>query len=166
VRVLKYIVTFLIFFLLWVIWSGVFDAWHLSLGVISCILVTYISHDLLFEREKFQKKDITETIRFIKYIPWLIYQIVLANVHVAKVALHPKMNDLIDPHIIRFKTKLKKDMSLVTFANSITLTPGTITILIRDGYYFVHALDKKVAADLPGEMEERVAHIFMEDQDG
>jgi multicomponent Na+:H+ antiporter subunit E len=143
-----------------------FDAWHLSLGVISCIIVTYISHDLLFEREKFQKKDITETIRFIKYIPWLIYQIVLANVHVAKVALHPRMNDLIDPHIIRFKTKLKRDISLVTFANSITLTPGTITILIRDGYYFVHALDMKVAGDLPGEMEERVAHIFMEDQDG
>jgi len=120
----------------------------------------------MFEREKFQKKDITETIRFIKYLPWLIYQIVLANVHVAKVALHPKMNDLIDPHIIRFKTKLKRDISLVTFANSITLTPGTITILIRDGYYLVHSLDMKVAGDLPGEMEERVAHIFMEDQDG
>jgi multicomponent Na+:H+ antiporter subunit E len=85
---------------------------------------------------------------------------------VAKVALHPKMNDLIDPHIIRFKTKLKRDISLVTFANSITLTPGTITILIRDGYYFVHSLDMQVAGDLPGEMEERVAHIFMEDQDG
>jgi multicomponent Na+:H+ antiporter subunit E len=148
------------------IWSGLFDAWHLSLGVISCIIVTYISHDLLFEREKFQKKDITETIRFIKYIPWLLYQIVLANVHVAKVSLHPRMNDLIDPHIIKFKTKLKRDMSLVTFANSITLTPGTITILIRDEYYFVHALDMKVAGDLPGEMEERVAHIFMEDHDG
>lgn len=163
---MRYIITFLIFFILWMIWSGVFDAWHLSLGVISCILVTYMSHDLLFEREKFQKKDITETIRFIKYLPWLIYQIVLANIHVAKVALHPKMNDLIDPHIIRFKTKLKRDISLVTFANSITLTPGTITILIRDGYYFVHSLDMKVAGDLPGEMEERVAHIFMEDQDG
>jgi multicomponent Na+:H+ antiporter subunit E len=85
---------------------------------------------------------------------------------VAKLALHPRMNDLIDPHIIRFKTKLRKDMSLVTFANSITLTPGTITILIRDGYYFVHAIDMKVAGDLPGEMEERVGHVFMEDSDG
>lgn len=163
---MKYIVTFLIFFLLWIIWSGVFDAWHLSLGVISCAIVTYISHDLLFERERFQKKDITETLRFIKYIPWLLYQIVLSNIHVAKVALHPKMKDLIDPHIIKFKTKLKKDLSLVTFANSITLTPGTITILIRDEYYYVHALDVKVAEGLPGEMEEKVAHIFMEDHNG
>ena len=163
---LKYFVTFLIFFFLWMIWSGMFDAWHLSLGVISCALVTYMSHDLLFQREKFQKKDLTEAGRFIKYIPWLIYQIVLANIHVVKLVLNPRMNDLIDPHIIRFKTKLKKDMSLVTFANSITLTPGTITILIRDGYYFVHAVDMKVAGDLPGEMEERVGHVFMEDSDG
>jgi multicomponent Na+:H+ antiporter subunit E len=163
---MRYIITFLIFFTFWVIWSGLFDAWHLSLGVISCALVTYISHDLLFQREKFQKKDITETIRFIKYIPWLLYQIVLANVHVVKLVLNPEMKDLIDPHIIRFKTKLKKDMSLVTFANSITLTPGTITLLIRDGYYFVHAVDMKVAGDLPGEMEERVGHIFMEGEDG
>ncbi len=84
----------------------------------------------------------------------------------AKLVLNPNMNDLIDPHIIRFKTKLKKDMSLVTFANSITLTPGTITILIRDGYYLVHAIDMTVAGDLPGEMEERVGHIFMEGEDG
>jgi multicomponent Na+:H+ antiporter subunit E len=152
--------------LFWVIWSGLFDAWHLSLGVISCIFVTYISHDLLFQREKFQKKDLAETIRFIKYIPWLLYQIVLANVHVAKLVLNPNMNDLIDPHIIRFKTKLKKDMSLVTFANSITLTPGTITLLIRDGYYLVHSIDMNVAGDLPGEMEDRVGHIFMEGEDG
>ena len=160
---MKYIITFLIFFIVWIIWSGVFDAWHLSLGIISCVLVTYMSHDLLFGHEKLSAKNITIAIRFTTYLPWLIYQIVLANIHVAKVALHPRMNNLIDPHIIRFKTKLQRDISLVTFANSITLTPGTITILIRDGYYFVHALDMKVAGDLPGDMEEKIGHIFMED---
>lgn len=163
---MRYVITFIIFFSFWVIWSGVFDAWHLSLGVISCAIVTYISHDLLFQREKFRKKDITEVFRFIKYIIWLLYQIVLANLHMAKISLHPKMKDLIDPHIIRFKTKLKKDISLVTFANSITLTPGTITILIRDGYYYVHAIDMKVAEGLPGDMEEKVAHIFIDKEDG
>jgi len=160
---MRYIITFLIFFSIWIIWSGIFDAFHISLGVISCILVTYMSHDLLFERERFHKEHMIEVIRFIKYIPWLLYQIVLANIHVAYLALHPRMNSLIDPHIIRFKTKLKNDLSLVTFANSITLTPGTITVLIKDGYYYVHAIDMKVAGDLPGEMEERVGHIFMED---
>ncbi len=160
---MRYIVTFLILFTVWVTWSGLFDAWHLSLGIISCAIVTYISHDFLFERGKLSTKNITIAIRFIKYLPWLLYQIILANIHVARLALHPRMNDIIDPHVIRFKTKLKKEMSLVTFANSITLTPGTITVLIRDGYYYVHAIDMFVAESLPGEMEERVGYIFMED---
>lgn len=161
---LKYVVTFLILFTFWVIWSGVFDAWHLSLGIISCIFITYISHDLIFEDKKLSTKNIIIAIRFTKYLLWLFYQIVLSNIHIAKLALHPRMKDYIDPHIIRFKTKLRKDFSLVTFANSIILTPGTITVLIREGQYFVHAIDAFVAEGLPGEMEERVSHIFMEDQ--
>lgn len=163
---MRYVITFIILFVHWIIWSGIFDAYHLSLGVISCVIVTYTSHSLLFERKQFSTHHITETIRFIKYLFWLFYQIILANIHVMKLALSPRMPELIDPHIIRFKTKLKKDISLVTYANSITLTPGTITILIREGHYYVHALDMKVAGDLPGEMEERVGHIFLEDRHG
>lgn len=58
---------------------------------------------------------------------------------------------------------MESDISLVALANSITLTPGTITIDIKDGVYYVHAISKKVAEDLmTGEMEDRIAHIFME----
>lgn len=160
---MRYIITFIILFSCWIIWSGIFDAWHLTLGVISCSLVTYMSSDLLFKREKFVSKDRVEVIRFIKYIPWLLYQIILANFHVAKLVLNPKMP--IQPSLITFPTKLKKGISLLTFANSITLTPGTITADIRgEGYYVVHAIDRTVADDLlSGEMENRVAHIFEED---
>jgi len=85
----------------------------------------------------------------------------LANIHVAALALNPKMP--IDPKIITFKTKLESDVSWVTLANSITLTPGTVTVDIKDGVFYVHALSKKVADDLnTGEMEDRVAHIYME----
>ena len=158
---IKYIITFFIFFLNWVIWSGMFDAFHLSLGVISCLLVIYMSHDILFTREKFTSKHLIEVIRFIKYIPWLLYKIVLSNIYVARLVMNPKMP--IDPQLIRFKSKLKKDVSLVTFATSITLTPGTITADIKEGEFCVHCISKKVADDLPGEMENRVAYIFMED---
>jgi len=160
---MRYIITFIILFSCWIIWSGVFDAWHLSLGVISCFIVTYISNDLLFQREKFGSKDRVEVIRFIKYLPWLMYQIILANIHVAYLVLSFKTP--IQPSLITFPTKLKKGISLLTFANSITLTPGTITADIRGGgFYVVHALDRKVADDLlTGDMENRVAHIFEED---
>lgn len=158
---MRYFVLFSILFLHWIIWSGKFDAFHLSLGVISCALVTFMSHDLYFKRKKVSSKILVEAVRFIKYVPWLFYQIVLSNIHVASLVLSPSMP--IDPKMIRYKTRLKSDISLATFANSITLTPGTITADIHEGEFYVHALSKKVADDLmTGEMEDKVAYIFEE----
>ena len=159
---MRYILTFLILFLHWIIWSGMLDAFHLSLGVISCIIVTFMSHDFLFKRKRFTATLFAEGFRFFLYIPWLIYQIMLSNIHVAKLVLNPEMP--INPKMIRYKSKLKKELSLATFANSITLTPGTITADIVDGEYYVHCLDQKVADDLmSGDMEKKVAHVFLED---
>ncbi len=149
-----------ILFVFWMLLSGQFDAFHLTLGVICCIIVAYLFHDLLFANVRVGDMRVVAA-RFIAYIPWLIQQIVLANIHVASVVLRPRMP--IDPQILTFKTKLETDISTVTLANSITLTPGTITMDIKDGVFYVHALDQKVADDLnAGDMEDRVAHIFME----
>lgn len=157
---LNVIATFLILFGFWVLLSGKYDFFHLTLGVICSLLVAFLNHDLLFANARVGDAKVIFQ-RFIAYIPWLLYQIVSSNIHVALVAL--SKNKPIDPRIIRFKTKLESDISWVTLANSITLTPGTITMDIKDGEFFVHALDKKVADDLnAGEMEDRVAHVFME----
>jgi multicomponent Na+:H+ antiporter subunit E len=158
---LNFLATFTLLFAFWMILSGFFDLFHLSLGVICCALVSYASHDLLFTESNLRKRHITGK-NFVFYIPWLIYQIYLANVHVVYLVWHPKMP--IDPKIIRFKTKWQGDLVLVTMANSITLTPGTITLDIRDGEYYVHALSKKVADDLlGGEMQDRVGRIYGEE---
>jgi multicomponent Na+:H+ antiporter subunit E len=155
--------TFVILYVFWIVISGRFDYFHLSLGIIACAIVAHASHDLLFKGKETQKVH-TQIIRFVRYLPWHIYQIVLAGLYVTYLALHPRMSMVIDPHIMKFKTKLKKDLSLMTFGNSITLTPGTITVLIKEGDFYVHAIDRKVAEDLlTGEMEDKVAHVFMED---
>jgi multicomponent Na+:H+ antiporter subunit E len=159
---MSFVATFIVLFLFWVFISGQLDWWHLSWGVLSCVIVAAISHDLLFKDIR-SKNRVKETTLFIAYIPWLLYQIIRANIYIAYLALHPKMKQLIDPHIIKFKTILKKDLARVTFANSITLTPGTITVLIKDDHFFVHAIDKQVAESLPGKMEQRIAGIYMED---
>lgn len=161
-EVLSFLATFaLLFFPFWIPLSGFFDVFHLSIGVGCCALVAYISHDLLFVNVRVGDMR-TIVKRFFAYIPWLIYQIYLASVHVLKIVFKPKMP--INPQIIRFKTKLQTDISVVTFANSITLTPGTITVDIKDGEFYVHAIDEEVAYDLlyGGEMEDRVAHVYME----
>jgi multicomponent Na+:H+ antiporter subunit E len=158
---MAFVVTFFILFIFWVFMSGQLDWWHLSWGVLSCTLVAAISHDFLFKHIK-SKGMMKEGVLFIAYVPWLLYQIVRANIYIAYLVLHPRMPQLIDPHIIKFKTTLKKDLARVTFANSITLTPGTITVLIKDDHFFVHAIDTKVAESLPGAMEQRIAKIYRE----
>jgi len=153
--------TFLIMFAFWILLSGKFDLFHMTLGVISSILVAAFSGDLLFE-EKNRRGRLAETWRFLCYIPWLLYEIVISTIHVTFLALHPRIRSVIDPTIVTFKTKLDKDISRVTLANSITLTPGTITVLMQGSEYCVHALSRKAAEGLPGDMEDRVARIFKE----
>jgi multicomponent Na+:H+ antiporter subunit E len=100
---------------------------------------------------------------FLRYIPWLLLQIFLSARHLLYLSFHPRMLDLIDPNIVRFRSKLKSDLAQIAFANSITLTPGTITIYVnfhRD--FSVHAIDRFSGDSLPGEMEEHIASAFGE----
>ncbi len=158
----SFFITFIILFVIWLLLSGKFDLFHISLGIISCALVSFFSSDLLFPSLKLKGLPIL-WLRFIKYIPWLLYQIFLANIHVLYLTFHPRMMELIDPRIIKFKSRLKSDMSLVTFANSITLTPGTITVNVSiDGDFKVHAIDRASGDPLPGEMEKQIGKAFGE----
>ena len=158
-----FFLTFIIMFVVWIFLSGKFDSFHLSLGLISCAIVSYLSADLLFP-SSVTKGLFGQWLRFIKYIPWLLIQIVKASLHVTYLVFHPRMMDLIDPRIIKFQSKLTSDLALVTFANSITLTPGTITVYVSvDGDFKVHSIDKASGDPLPGEMEARISETFGED---
>jgi multicomponent Na+:H+ antiporter subunit E len=157
-----FVVTFIIMFGLWVLLSGHFDSFHLTLGLISCGIVSFLSSDLLFPSPKIRGL-LPQWARFVRYIPWLMLEIIKANLHVTYLVFHPRMMELIDPRIIKFRSKLKSDLALVTFANSITLTPGTITVAVSiDGDFKVHAIDKASGDPLPGAMEENIARTFGE----
>jgi multicomponent Na+:H+ antiporter subunit E len=151
-------------FAFWIVLSGKFDLFHLTLGVISSALVAWMSSDLLFI-ERPPKWRLAGVWRFFLYVPWVLKEILLSTLHVAWLALHPAMKKKIAPRIVTFKTHLKSDLARIILANSITLTPGTITIRIEDDIFTVHALSDKVAAGLPGEMEDRIARIFTEERD-
>ncbi len=158
---MAFVATFLVLVSFWIFMSGLFDIWHFGLGLLSCALVAYMSSDLLFKKFRSGKR-LKESAAFIAYLPWLFYQIYLANIYVVKVALSPNLSNKIHPHIVKFKTKLKSEMAITTFANSITLTPGTITVHIEGDSFYVHALDTTLAGSLPGEMEEKIAKIYGE----
>ncbi len=156
----SFILTFCIMALFWVLFSGKFDAFHISLGIASCLIVSALNHRFLFT-SGVRIRLIIHWVRFIGYIPWLFYQIFLANLHVLYLVFHPRMLELIDPKIIQFNSKLKNDVPRTTFAKSITLTPGTITVHVSVmGKYSVHCIDDKSGESLPGEMEERIEKVF------
>lgn len=158
-----YVAMFFIMLAVWCVMSGKFDALHLGLGVVSSALVSYFSVDLLFAKS-LSGKSIRGAYGFLAYLPWLLYEIFLSAVHMMYLSFHPRMLELIDPQVIRFRSRLKGDLAKVTFANSITLTPGTITVYVNyHGDFSVHAINRFSGESLPGEMERRIARAFGEE---
>ena len=157
-----HLLTFLVMFAMWLIFSGRFDAFHLILGIFSCAIVTLLSGDLLFPVTPDRRLPIV-WLRYVGYIPWLLFQIFLANLHVLYLVFHPRMRELFVPQIIEFDTRLSSDVARTTFANSITLTPGTITVNVTAiGKFSVHCIDTDSGKPLPGKMEAKIAKVFDE----
>jgi multicomponent Na+:H+ antiporter subunit E len=140
----------------WLLMSGVYIPLIISLGVISVLLVLYIAHRMdLYDRETFpfHLKGWV-----FGYWGWLAKEIFKANIDVAKIVLAPTMP--ISPRVVRVKATQKTDLGLVIFANSITLTPGTVTIDIEGDEMIVHALSQDLADGvLNGDMDGRVTAL-------
>jgi multicomponent Na+:H+ antiporter subunit E len=165
IKIMPPIFTFFVMLAFWTALSGKFDLFHLGMGVFSSGLVAWLSHDLLFEgHTRKLGATLIEIACFVRYLVWLFGQIVLANFHIAGLALslYPKKH--LDPHIIKFRTSLKTNFARFVLANSITLTPGTVSVRIEDDVFYVHAITRRSSADLAGpkagEMERWVAWVF------
>lgn len=152
---------FILLLLTWVVLSGQFDPLHLSLGVAASLLVAWISREVAWEDPSpSPRRGLRHFRNLLGYLGWLLGQIVQANLHVFRLAFQPI--EALDPRIVRFRTRLKKDFSRFVLATSITLTPGTITVRLEGDEFVVHAISERMARGLPGEMEERVARVFEE----
>ncbi|HSL61883.1 MAG TPA: Na+/H+ antiporter subunit E [Desulfotignum sp.] len=158
---LSFFATFVLMFATWIVLSGNFEPLLIGLGLLSSLAVAWFFHDLLFAGVTMKHTRVF--VRFCRYVPWLIAEIIKANFHILFLVFHPRMHQLIDPHIVQFQTGLKSDIAITTLANAITLTPGTVTITANaDGGFKVHAIDRPSSQALPGAMQERVAHIYGE----
>lgn len=150
-----YVVTFIISMAFWFALAGIPDFVSLTLGIISSIFVSLISGKFLFGNTDNVKKFILRAPRMIGYFFFYLKDITLANIDVAYRVLHPKMP--IDPCIIEYETKLKSDFGITVAANSITITPGTVTVDIVNGKLFVHAIVPELAESIvDGELDSRI----------
>ncbi|MBI5237230.1 MAG: Na+/H+ antiporter subunit E [Deltaproteobacteria bacterium] len=155
---MSFILTFIIMLIFWILLSGEFNLILLISAVFASLFVAYISRDLLIGDADI-RAGVIRIWRTLKYLPWLLWQILLSNIDLVYRTLHPKMP--IDPCVVKFDTSLRTDIGITILANSITLTPGTVTVdATRDGAFMVHAIAKEPAESLlAGEMQQRVDGI-------
>jgi multicomponent Na+:H+ antiporter subunit E len=143
----------------WLLWSGYLKPDLLAYGALSCAVVVGICLRLrILDRESL---SINLMARLALYIPWLLWEIVKSNLSVAKIILSPRLS--IQPQLVMVPASQKTAVGQVIYANSITLTPGTISLDLRGGWVTVHALaDANVENLREGEMNRRVCRVEVE----
>ncbi|MCS7206746.1 MAG: Na+/H+ antiporter subunit E [Dehalococcoidia bacterium] len=154
----------------WLALSGRVRLPYLAFGVVAVAIVLLLNREVFslrgpVGRPTTLRKALTIAGRWIGYGGWLLYSIALANVQVAYVVLHPRMP--LRPALLRFRVPRLRETAQVVLANSITLTPGTVTADLQDGQFTVHTLMPSLAGALvAGEMPRRVAALFGDSVEG
>ncbi len=134
---------YVLFLVLWIIFNANFT-WEIFFigAILSAALYWFVCKFMEYS----PKKDLQGFLQLgkaIKYIVILVVEIIKANWQVIYFILTSKYE--VEPKLVKFKTDLKKDSSKAILANSITLTPGTITVTLTGNEYVVHCLDKELA---------------------
>lgn len=135
----------------WLVWSGLYKPLLLTLGFLSCLLCVYLANRMGFFRR-------LAIVRIMAQLPgywvWLLKEVVASSWDVARTILHPRMP--ISPTVVEIDTGTDNQAIQVILANSITLSPGTVTLDLHKGKLKVHCLTRAGAeALLAGEAQRR-----------
>ena len=144
---------FITLMIVWLLWSGHYAGLVIAFGVASCLLVALIARKMKIDDA--EGVPVHLFLRLLTYAPWLFWAILKSNIDVAVRILKPSLP--ISPRIFKVKTSQKTDLGRVIYANSITLTPGTVSLDLDGDEITVHALTRESAEDLEtGLMDARV----------
>jgi len=153
----KKFISLLLFFIIWIGLTGVkSDLMYIFFAILTPALVYYFAQKLSL----LPKKPNIDLLKSIKYFLWLIGEIIKSSISVSKIAWRRNINiyPLLEPIISRQNTEL----GVVIYANSITLTPGTVTLSTEDNKLLVHALDIRFMRDLQdGTMDKKIEGIII-----
>jgi len=159
------LLSFLSLMVFWLIMSGFFDIVHITYGIISVGAVLAINFKLKSHHFFEDEMDDLLHLRFVNvilYIPWILLQILKSGFHVAFIILKPSTP--IQPAIVRFRVDLPSAHARMILGNSITLTPGTLTIDIKGDEFIVHAISKNsYEGIINDEMPRKVRGLFLKD---
>lgn len=134
---------YLLYFLLWMIFNGDVTLEICILGIIIAgVIFAFTCKFMDYSIEK-EKHNLKKIFSFLKYICILVIEIVKANFAVIHMILSER--EEIEPALVSFESDMKTPAGQALLANAITLTPGTITVLLQDSRYVVHCLDESLA---------------------
>jgi len=150
------ILLLLVLFVSWLVLSGHYTPLLIGLGVLSCFLVLWLCRRMdIIDKESVFFHVVPG---LIMYIPWLFLEIVKSNLDVARRILSPSLP--ISPTVVVVPAPQESELKRVIYANSITLTPGTLAMRVRGNAILVHALSEDAAKTLEeGEMGRRVTNL-------
>ena len=152
--IIKALLLFVFYFVIWLLLSGHYDPLLLTLGGLSCITCLYVTWKAKFIDE--EGLPLHLLIRLPIYTLWLFKEIIKANIDTAKIIIFNNP----DPQNFRVKSSQKTEAGKVTYANSITLTPGTVTTVLDGDILEVHALSSDMADDVKsGVMDKKVSWL-------
>ncbi len=138
---MRRLIYFGVAFVVWLLLTWSFDTQMLVAGVIASIIVALLFHEIIPKEHKVFISPV-RMFWLLLYLPVFFYYVIKANFDVVYRALHPKMP--IKPGIVKIKTILKTESGITALANSITLTPGTLTVdLTDDGFLYIHWINVK-----------------------
>lgn len=159
------IVSFLTLMGFWYIMSGFFDVPHTIMGIISVTIVMAINYRLKAHKFYENETDIIKDLRFLHllwYLVWLLWQIIVSGIHVAKILLSPSLP--IETSLVRFKVNYPNPHAKMILGNSITLTPGTLTVDINGDEFIVHSISPVSFEGIAsGKMPTQVLKLFTND---
>lgn len=140
----------------WLVLSGIYTSFLVGAGAGAAIAVAALAWRM--ELADGEGHPVHLTLGAVLYWPWLVKEIVKSGWQVARIIVDPRLP--VSPALVRFKPSQTSTVGLVTHANSITLTPGTITVEADHDAFLVHALTREGAAGLEGsEMDRRVCRL-------
>jgi len=147
-------------FAFWLVLTDSFEVVDLALGVALSLALGAWATRFLWPADA-PTLTARQAARFLLYIPRLFASVIMAALQVAEVVLDPRMP--IDPVVISHRTSFTRDVSRVAYANSITLTPGTLAVDVDGNTFHVHCLAERFATDIAtGDLERRIHRVFEE----
>ena len=140
----------------WLLMSGIYTPLILFLGFVSVVFVLYLIRRMdALDEDVFEFKLKT---KHFSYWSWLAKEIFKANIDVSKVILSPRMK--LPPRMVRVPLSQSTELATVIYANSITLTPGTVSVEIEGNEIIVHTLTQELMDGLiEGDMDKRVNYL-------